>query len=197
MRVVANIASLAQGFMLENKRPGLLTVALGARFVASRHGQSTGGFEDVRAVRIMALNTIHVALGHRVMLRHPKLGLDGDVTIKTGSGTFAGVNDELASSSASFNVLAAGAVTGFAPALACHSDPFDMQSAVGAGREDACDVRVTIRAGLIADKRRARHGRGQSQSPAATRTGIENNSDSSREHQPDEEPEIFQIVATD
>jgi hypothetical protein len=80
------------------------------------------------------------------MLRQPKLGLDRDVAIETGGGIFPRVDDELASSAAPFNVLAAGAVTGLAPTLAGHGSSFDMEPAVSAGGEDAGDVGVAIRA---------------------------------------------------
>ena len=40
MRIMANRAALAQGLVLEDKRLGLLPMALRARFIPPRHGQA-------------------------------------------------------------------------------------------------------------------------------------------------------------
>jgi hypothetical protein len=194
MRVVANIASLTQSFVLKHEWTGLFPVALGAGFIATRHGQSARRFEDVRPMRIVALNTIHVSLRHRVMLGHSKLSLDGDMAIKTGSGIFSGIDDEFASPSATFDVLAAGAMAGFASALARHWRPFDVQPAMSAGRKNSCDVRVAIRAGLVPHERGAGHRRWQGKSATTTRAGIQHECHSAREGQHAHEPEIIQNV---
>ena len=69
MRVVANGASFAQRFMLKNKRTGLFPMTRCATFIQARHCQTTGRFENVAAVRIMALHTIDPVFDDGMMMR--------------------------------------------------------------------------------------------------------------------------------
>src|ERR1044071_5741084 len=62
VRCVADDAAFPQCFMFENKWPGLLAVTLAAILVLPRHRQSTLRFENVLAMRVVALNAIHVSL---------------------------------------------------------------------------------------------------------------------------------------
>src|SRR5437879_2720737 len=66
--VVAHWAALAQRRMLEHEWPGLLAMALCAPFIETPHRQTSARFEDIAAMRVMALNAIHSVLRHRVML---------------------------------------------------------------------------------------------------------------------------------
>ena len=68
MWLVADGATFAQGRMSKDKGPGLVAMTLGATFIRAGHGQATGRFEGVSAVRVMALDAIHVAFHDRVML---------------------------------------------------------------------------------------------------------------------------------
>ena len=68
VRIMAGRATLPQGFVFKNDRARLLAVALRAAFVAARHRQAAGGLEDVSAVGIMALHTVHAALNHRMAI---------------------------------------------------------------------------------------------------------------------------------
>ena len=54
VRIVASSASFAQRGVLKDKRPGLLSMALGARLVQARHGDTSGSFHNIQAMRIMA-----------------------------------------------------------------------------------------------------------------------------------------------
>jgi hypothetical protein len=108
VRVVTRGATLAHGFVLEHNRARLFTMTLGAAFVAPRHRQSAGGFENVVAMRVVALNTIHFALNHGMMLGQIKFGLDFEVALKTRRRVFAGINDEFVL--AAFDVFAGRAV---------------------------------------------------------------------------------------
>ena len=67
VRVVAGRAAFAQGGMLEDKRPRLLAMALGAGFVGLRHGQAARRLENVLAVRVVALDAVHVAFDDGMM----------------------------------------------------------------------------------------------------------------------------------
>ena len=114
MWVVTRGTTLAHGFVLEHSwmlkcdRARLLAMTLGAAFVAPRHRQSAGGFENVVAMRVVALNTIHFALNHGMMLGQIKFSLDFEVALKTRRRVFAGINDEFVL--AAFDVFAGRAV---------------------------------------------------------------------------------------
>src|SRR5437899_1020669 len=118
MRVVADGAAFAEGFVLEYERPGLFAVALRAAFVAPGHGQAARGFENVASVRIMALNTVHPAFDHRMMLRQAELGMGFYMALEAWTGILARIHDELAAPAAGRDMLAARSMTGFAPGLA-------------------------------------------------------------------------------
>lgn len=154
VRTMANRAAFVQGFVFKNKGPGLGLMTLGAALVLPRHRQPARRFEDVAAVRIVAVHAIHVAFDDRVMVRQVEFRLHIEMALKTGLRFFAGVDDELRRA-AGTDVFAAGAMAGFAPALAGHPRVFKMQPRVGAGGKFPDDVRMAIGASAIADKMRA------------------------------------------
>jgi hypothetical protein len=104
-------------------------------------------------MRVVALDTVHFAFEHGMMLREVEFRVRFEVALKTGGGVLAGIDDELAA--AGLDVFAAGAVAGFATLLAGEAGLFEVQARVRAGREGAADVRVAIHAGMIADERGA------------------------------------------
>lgn len=108
MRAVTRGATLAHGFVLEHHRARLFTMTLGAAFVEPRHRQSAGRFENVAAVRVVALNTVHFTLNHGMMLGQIKFSLNFEVALKARRRVFAGVNDEHVR--AAFDVFAGRAV---------------------------------------------------------------------------------------
>lgn len=112
VRIVANGAAFAHRFVLEHKRPRLVLMTLRAIFVQPRHRESARVFENIAAVRVVALNAIHRAFDHGMMLRQGEIGVNLDVALKTGRGIFSGIDDEFCV--AGFGVPAAGTVTGFA-----------------------------------------------------------------------------------
>ena len=67
VRAMAGRATFPQRRMLEDKRPRLLAMAFSAGLVELRHSQPLFRFEDVFAVRVVALDTIHVAFDNRMM----------------------------------------------------------------------------------------------------------------------------------
>jgi hypothetical protein len=73
MRLMTGRATLPQRFMLEHKRPGLLAMATAAIFIQARHRRPTGRFENVPAMRIVTLHTIHPPFEHGMPLRQMEL----------------------------------------------------------------------------------------------------------------------------
>src|SRR5437667_10195627 len=120
MRAMADSTALAQGLVFEDNRPGLLAVTLGASLVEPRHGQSTGRFENVAAVRVMALDTIHAPFDDWMMLGQVKLRMGFQMTLKTGGGIFARIDDKFAAAAAGLDVFAARSVTRLASVLTGH-----------------------------------------------------------------------------
>jgi hypothetical protein len=111
-------------------------------------------FENVAAVRIVALHTTHAAFNDRMMLRQIEFGLNIQMTLKTGRRVIARIDDECCAA-AGFDMFAAGTVAGFAPGLPAMRRTFKMNPRVRAGGKFPDDVGVTIRAGFIADVMRA------------------------------------------
>lgn len=152
--VVTNVATFAQRFVLEDKGSCLFAVALRATFVLSRHRQSARRFENVAAVRIVAIHTTHAAFNDRMMLRKTEFGMNIKMTLKTGRRVIARIDDECCAA-AGFDVFAAGTVTGFATGFADHRRIFKMNPRVRAGGKFPDDIGVAVCAGFVADVMRA------------------------------------------
>ena len=153
VRGVATGAAFPKSRMFENDGLGLFPVALRARLVQPGHGEASGRFEDVQAVRIVALDAIHLPLEDGVVLREGKLGMRFQMALKAGLGIPAWVDDKLAATASDRHVFAGGPVAGFATILAVQPGVFEPQTRMGAGREDFGDVCVTILAGLVPNER--------------------------------------------
>src|ERR1039458_5078737 len=106
VRIMTDRAALPQRRMLKYKGPGLLSVTLRTGFVPARHCQPPRRFEDVAAMRVVALRAVHLLLQHRVVLRKLKFPLLLAMALETSRGVFAGIDDELAFASASRDVQA-------------------------------------------------------------------------------------------
>lgn len=154
MRIVANRAALAEGFVFEDKWPGLVPMTLRTAFVLPGHGQPAFRLQNVPAMRIVALDTIHVPFDDRMMLRQVEFGLDIHVTLETGRRVVSGVDDKVRVASG-FDVFAARTVTGFAPGFTDHGSPFKMNPRVGAHGKFPGDLLVAVQAGFVADIMRA------------------------------------------
>jgi len=118
MRIMADGATLPQRFVFEYKRPRLLAMALGTRFIEPRHGEAARRLENVPSVRVVALNAIHPAFDDRMMLRQIELGLSFQMALETDVRGFARIDDEFPASAARLDVFAARTVAGLAPGLA-------------------------------------------------------------------------------
>ena len=161
VRVVAHGATFPQCFVLENKRPRLLAMALSAGLITASHCQPAGRFEYIGRVRIVTLNTIHPALNQRVVLRQVKFGSGLQVALETGGRIVSRVEDELASAAARLNVFATWAVTGFATDTTRRVHIGKVNSGVRAGRKRPGDVGMAVEASLVSDKCCARNLRWQ------------------------------------
>jgi len=155
--VVADSAAFAERGVLENKRAGLFTMALGAGFVLARHGQSARRFHNVHSVGIVTLHAVHFSLDDWMMLWEVKFSPSFLMALETGFGAFAGVDDEFFGPAAASHgdVFAAGPVTRFAAALPGHFGIGNAQARVRAARERAGDMGMTIKARLVAHVGRA------------------------------------------
>ena len=157
VRVMTGGAAFAQGVVFEDHGPGLRTVTLRATFVQAGHGQAAGGFENVAAMRIVALHTIHARFKDGMVLRQMKLAFDIVVALKTRRGILARIDDE-SSPATGLDVLAAGAMTGFAARTSGQLVPAGISAGMGTGRIDRDNASVALRARLVADKMGARYG---------------------------------------
>ncbi len=159
MRVVADGAAFAQGLVFENHGPGLFAVTLRAAFIPPGHGQSALGFEDVFPVRIVAWHATHPSFEQRMMLRQMKLAFHVEVALKTRGRVPARIDNEFGAP-ACLDVLAAGAVTGFAARAAWHGIPPGISPRVGAGRKIRNDGRMANRARLVSNNMRVGNAEG-------------------------------------
>jgi len=151
MWVVTHGAPFSEGFVFENKWPRLLPMALRAVLIQPRHRQPARWFENVAAVRVVALDAVHVTFNHWMMLRHAEFRFRLQMALKTRSWVFSRVHDELTPSATRLDVLASGAVAGFAACLAAESGVVDVDTSVGTGGKNSGNVRMTIGAGAISD----------------------------------------------
>ena len=166
VRIMAGGAAFAQRLMPEDERSRLLAMALGAAFILPGHGESARRFEDVAAVRVMALRAAHMSFDDRVMLREVEFGLNVEMALQTGGRVLAGIDDEFCAA-AGLEVFAAGAVAGFTAGFTGHGCIFKMDPRVRTHGKFPDDFCVAIRTGLVADEmsagnfeRHDHHGRG-------------------------------------
>jgi hypothetical protein len=158
VRAVTNDAPLAHGFMLKDKRPGLITMTFSTGLVESRQSEATGRFHDVNTMRVMALNTIHLAFNDRVMLRQREFRVRREMTLKTGGRILAGVQDKPAFATTHLHVFAARTVARFASTWSDSCARRELHARVSAGGKDSNIVGVTLKTCLVANVISARNG---------------------------------------
>ena len=113
--------------MLENKGARLRFMALRAVLILPRHRQAARRLENIAAVRVMTVHTIHMALNNGMMLRQIKFPLHVEMTLKARGRTLSGINDQVCMATRT-NMLAAGAVARFATNLAAHRRILNVQA---------------------------------------------------------------------
>ena len=149
VRVVASDATFAHCFVLKNKRSRLLAMTLRATFVLTRHRQTAGGFKNIRTVWIVALHAIHFVFENEMMMRQLKFRVRFEMTLKTGGGIFARIDNKL--SSRRRDVLASWTVARFATGSTRQFLPIKMNSRMNATDKFLRDRRVAIGASFVAD----------------------------------------------
>ena len=157
-------------------------MALGAGLILLRHGQPPGRFENVAAMRVVALHTIHVPLNHRMMCGQLEFRLSLKMATKARVRIFAGIDDEFAASAAGLDVSAAGTVTGFTTHFAGHGRVGKSNSCVRAGFKFSRDVGVAIVADLVANVMRAGDFQRRDGDSGRRRTRIQEQHRDSGEH---------------
>jgi hypothetical protein len=165
--------------MLKDKRPRLLAMTLRAIFVEAGHRQSgrqpggrgTRALKNIPPMRIVALNAIHVALYHWMMLRHSKFGLCLQMALKTRRRIFPWVHNELPAPAAGFDMLAPGPMTRLASCLTAELRVIDMHAGMRTRRKYSRDVRMALCASTITYVSRSRNFRRRNYRPSQRRTG--------------------------
>lgn len=153
VRIVANRAALAHGFVLKDKLAGLIAMALGARLIHLGQPQAACRFHHVVAVRIMALDAIQMPLKHRVMIWQAELGVNIFMATEAGFGSLLGVDDEFVSALPPCGDVAAGrAVAGFTTGIERFIGHAEFYAGVGIGGEFLADVGVAIGTRLVPDE---------------------------------------------
>ena len=106
---------------------------------------------------IVALHAVHAAFQYWMMLGQMKLSLEIQMTLEARLRFLSWIDDKSFESTQTGrgDMFAAGSVTGFAAALARHRGGFGVNPRMWAGGESSHDVRMTIRAGFVADEMRS------------------------------------------
>ena len=130
-------------------------MTLGAGFVKPSHRQPAGAFENIAAVRIVALHTVHPLLQDGMMLGQTEFRVRLQMTLEASGRVLTGIDNEFAAPTAGFDVFAAGAVAGFTTALTGHGSVLEVNACVRAGGELADVVCVALETRAVADHVRA------------------------------------------
>lgn len=174
VRLMAGHAALPQSLVLKNKLPRLLLVTVRALAGGPPHRQRPG-LHDFSLVRIVAGHTAHRSVHHRMPIRQIKLGMLPQMAFEAGRRIASRIRDEHRASlrAAHRDVLAAGAVTGFATGVA-HLRIRHPHARMHAPVKNIRDVLVAIHAGGVADPCRAVIGNRNCHRPFDGGTGTEN-----------------------
>jgi hypothetical protein len=160
VRVMTDGAPFAQRFMVEDPRARLLTVTFRAAFVQARHagrwpntkGGAMRSLHHVRAVRIVALDTIHATFQDGMMLGKLELRVNVKMTCEARLRVAAGIDDQLSAASG-LDVQTSRPVTGFTAGRVVVGSPIDVQTGVRAGREGARVIGMAFDTGFVPDER--------------------------------------------
>ena len=152
---MTNDASFPKRLMFENHRTRQVPMTFGATFVMPGHGQTALRLENIRPVRIVALNAIHAPFGDGMPLRQTEFSLDPEMARITSRRFFPGIDDELAPAAAYLDMFASGPMTGLATGGSAHCRRLHMDPGVRTGRKYPGDVGMTLRTSLISNKRRS------------------------------------------
>lgn len=152
MRAMASGAAFAHGLVLIDMHLSLLAVAGDARLVLARHSQASGRLHEIQAVGIVALDAVHLSLGHRMMVGKVELSLGLKMALVAGLRVVAWIGDELAPASARLHVQASWPVAGLTAVERALSILTDLNLRVTAHRKTPGNVGVAFEARLIANE---------------------------------------------
>jgi len=94
MRVMAGGTALTHRLVFKNHWTGLFPMTLRATFIEACHGEATFGLHDIAAMWVVALDAIHPALYHGMVLGQAEFRVGFQMTLKARSGVFAGIEDQ-------------------------------------------------------------------------------------------------------
>ena len=152
---MTNRAAFTQSFMFENKRPGLFPMTLRAILIEPGHRQPPRRFENIGAMRIVAVHAIHAIFKHRMMLRKIELGMGLQVAVEARRGVFSRIDDKFSPSAPGRNMFAARAVTGFTAGFIGQLGILEIYAAMCTRGKAACDVSMAKITSGISDVSRA------------------------------------------
>ncbi len=161
---VANDAALPQRFMLKDKWPRLLPMALRATLVQAGHRQPARRLEDVASMRIVALHAVQPVFDGRMAMREIKFSVSFQVTLKTRGRILPWINDKNSASASGCNVLATRAVARFTTRPARKPRRLQMHTRVSTAWKMPGNIGMTLGTGFIAyvirprNLRRRQHG---------------------------------------
>lgn len=158
--------------MLEHKWPCLLAMTLRATLVQARHGQTAGRLENVHAMRVMALNTIHMPLNNGMTLRQSELAAHLEMALEARRRILAGIHNKPARSPAHFDVFASRSMTGFAAGFASDFRGAKSNSRMRTGWKWTRVIGMTVKAGFVTNVTGAGNVRGDPYLARNSRTGI-------------------------
>ena len=145
VRLVADEAAFARGFVLVNERPALLRVATVAGLVVA-HERRAACDDRVALVRVVAITAGHLVVQHGMRVRQVELTSFVEMAIEADLGRPVWIDDGVASA-AGLVVDAARAMTGFAAHVhGVWTAHFEF--GVSCRRKIARDVFVAFGAGL-------------------------------------------------
>ena len=110
VRLMAGRATVLHALVDKNKRAGLLSVALSALLILARQSEPPGLLENLTAMGIMTVDTVHLSLQNGMMLGKTKLGVFLLVAVQAGLRIAAGIVNKHSLASSGDDVLASRAV---------------------------------------------------------------------------------------
>lgn len=170
---VAGDAALPIRLVFEDEGAGLLPMARAALFVQLGHAEAAGRLEDFAPMRVVALDAVHLAFDHRMMLRQAELHLDILVAAVTPLGIFARIEDQTRSAAGGFGVEAAGAVAAFTTGAAGELLDIRPHPEMDVALEGPRIIGVTVVTLVVADQGRARDLRGDDHAALNGRAGAQ------------------------
>ena len=151
VRTMADRATLAHGFVLENKCARLFPMTFCAGLIQSRHRQSSGWFHDIASMWIMALHAAHPAFHEGMVLRQVELCMHLQMAIETNCRLLAGIHDEL-SPAGRLHMFTRGSMARFTAGKPRPLKIVLVKARVGAAGKKASDISVAIHAGFVANE---------------------------------------------